>query len=214
MLNDLNVRLKIFALQAFHMLLLMILGLTGIIGMVRIKSEFRATNENHTLALVQLTGILDDVHQIRSLTILAARLPTPDELPALAAEFARIETERVHLWRQSLATDIGGSEAVTALGGERAWQAYLNTVVRPILTASSVPAIKPVVKDPNLETVLETIRHLIVIQKNATSSSYVIANSLFVKFGIFDLILVCAGLGLAGVLLFWDYVRLRRSAAQ
>ncbi len=223
MLDDLKVRIKIFSLQAFHMMLIMIVGVTGVIGMARIKAEFKSANENHTAALVQLSGILDDVHQIQTLVSRAAGGYSEDGQRTLSAEIARLESDRAHLWYDYVATSIGPEEEAIVRRNEQAWRAYAEAIHpapgAPVEVASlqavtlSSPAARPDDAGRALEAVRDGVRQLIAIQGHAADSSYAAANRLFMKLGIFDLVLVCAGLGLAGLLMFWDFVRMRRRPA-
>ena len=64
-----------------------------------------------------------------------------------------------------------------------------------------------------LEAAADSVRRLILLQGKAAEDDYGAANRLFMKLGIFDLLLICGGLGLAALLLFWDFVRLRRKPA-
>ncbi len=218
-MEDLNIRLKVFGLQAFHLALIVIVGVTGVIGMARIKSEFRLSNENHTVSLVQLSGILDDVHQIETLITKAALEPREISQRALVADVARLESERTHFWFEYIATTIGSDEEAVIRRSERAWQAYLGAI-RPTLGASPastgepVSAVRLADAGRNLEVVRGTVKQLISLQGHAADSGYDAANRLFLKLGILDLVLVCAGLGLACLLLFWDFVRLRRSVVR
>ena len=220
MLDDLKVRIKIFSLQAFHMLLIMIVGTTGVIGMARIKAEFKASNENHTAALVQLSGVLDDIHQIQTLVAGAAGASSENRLAEISAPLSRLETERGQLWLDYVASKTGPEEEDAIRRSERAWTAYTAAIhpgpAAPVQVASlqAVPLAVPVVRldeaGRSLDTVRESVRQLISLQGHAADSEYAAANRLFMKLGIFDLVLVCAGLGLAGLLMFWDFVRMRR----
>lgn len=220
MLDDLKVRIKIFSLQAFHMLLIMIVGVTGVIGMARIKAEFKASNENHTAALVQLSGVLDDVSQLETLLARAAGESSESRLRDISAQLARLERDRDHLWRDYVAARLAPEEEAIVWRNEHAWTAYAAALhpgpAAPVQVASlgAMPLAAPVVRlddaARNLEAVRDGVRQLISVQGQAADSGYAAANRLFMKLGIFDLVLVCAGLGLAGLLMFWDFVRMRR----
>ena len=223
MLDDLKVRIKIFSLQAFHMLLIMFVGVTCVIGMARIKGEFKASNENHTAALVQLSGVLDDVHQIQTLVARAAAESSESRLADVSAEIKRLEGDRNRLWLDYIATRISPDEEAMVWRGEHAWTAYSVALhpgpAAPVQVASlqAVPLATPVVRlddaGRNLDTVRDTVRQLISLQGRDANSEYAAANGLFMKLGIFNLLLICVGLGLAGLLMFWDFVRMRRNGS-
>ncbi len=224
MLDDLKVRIKIFSLHAFHMLLIMIVGVTGVIGMARIKGEFKASNETHTLALVRLAGVLDDIHQIQAIVVKASHETAgPREL--LATErLAQLEAERTHLWLDYVSSRISAEEEAIVWRVERSWKSFVSAIrpdrTAPIQVASlqAVPVPSPVVRlddaSSSLDSVRDAVRQLIAIQGRAAESSYAVANGLFMKLGIFSLVLVCVGLGLAGLIMFWDFVRLREGDAK
>ena len=220
MLDDLKVRIKIFSLQAFHMLLIMIVGVVGVIGMARIKAEFKASNENHTAALVQLSGVLDDVSQLQTLVARAAGESSEVRLRDLSAQLSRLETERDRLWVNYAAARVDPEEEAIVWRSEHAWTAYA-AAIHPgpaasvqVASLGAMPLMPPVVRlddaARNLEAVRDSVRQLIGLQGHAADSQYAAANRLFMKLGIFSLVLVCAGLGLAGLLMFWDFVRMRR----
>ncbi len=221
MLDDLKVRIKIFSLQAFNMMLIMIVGVTGVIGMARIKSEFKSSNENHTVALVKLSGVLDNVYQIQALVTKAASGNPEDGVRIVSDQLSRLEAERDKLWLDYVSFRISPEEEAIVWRTERVWKSYAGAVHpgdrAPVQVASlqAVPLPVPVIRlddaSRSLESVRDSVKQLIAIQGRAAESSYAVANGLFMKLGIFNLLLICIGLGLAGLLMFWDFIRMRES---
>ena len=223
MLDDLKIRIKICGLQAFHMVLVVVVGVTGVIGMARIKADFKASNDTHTAALIQLSGVLDRVDRILALVAQA----NGDTNPGLTAEtssvIVRLERESARLWHDYISSRTTPEEEAVIREGERAWKGYAEALhpapAAPVQLASlqAVPLAMPTLRlddaGHGLEAAADSVRRLILLQGKAAEDDYGAANRLFMKLGIFDLLLICGGLGLAALLLFWDFVRLRRKPA-
>lgn len=201
MFEDLGLRIKLFSLQALHLLLIMIIGVTGLVGMARIKGDFKTAHQDRTLALVYLSGALDDIHQIKALIDRAAAGGSGGLQP-LRPEIARLETDRARLWVEYMGTNIPLDEQPIAFRSAKAWTAY----------RADLAAQRPREAAADLEGARTTLRELIDVQERAASQGYLAADAMFIKLGLFDLVLICFGCGIACLLFFWDYVRLRRSA--
>jgi len=214
MFEDFGFRLKLFGLQALHLLLIMILGVTGLVGMARIKGEFKAAHQDRTLALVYLSGALDDVHRIGALVERAAASDDPDAVRALPAAVAGLETERNHLWVEYIGTNMPPDEQAIAFRSAGAWNAYRTSVAAALAASGPEASAAPRLHEAadHLTRTRAALRELIDLQKGAASQGYRAADALFIKLGLFDLLLVCFGCGIACLLFFWDYVRLRRRA--
>ncbi|MEI7607219.1 MAG: MCP four helix bundle domain-containing protein, partial [Rhodospirillaceae bacterium] len=208
MLNNLKIGAKLIAMQSVTLVLLIVIGVSGIFGMSRIKEGLRTVYEDRTICLVQLSHILDDIHRMRSNVLLIAATS-----PATAAAVTERSLQRIadadqdqkKQWKDYTSTYLTPEEQALADDFAPKYKAYerKRTVTLEAVTAGiRGERIDALLADAatSFDATRDALGKLIALQERVAEEEYTSASSLYDRLHSGGIALIAIAIATAALL--------------
>ncbi|NTZ52944.1 ATP-binding protein [Citrobacter gillenii] len=121
-MNRIKIGIKLFILTTFLSSVTMILGLQGLNGMANTKDRLKTVYDNRTVALIQLSGVVNDTMYLLRLIDKLKDEQSPEEITRIIKNSYKIASEREKKWKAYRNTFLTNKETILA----RQAEAHIN----------------------------------------------------------------------------------------
>ncbi|CAK0770355.1 methyl-accepting chemotaxis protein [uncultured Gammaproteobacteria bacterium] len=210
MLDNLKIGTKLIGMQAVVLVLLIVIGVSGILGMAQIKAGLQTVYEDRAVALVQLGQVLDSIHRIRGHILSASGAENDQVRDELLARFDAVDQIRTKFWKEYMATYLTPEEEGLARKFQGDWESYDRK------RQSTAVLLKKGVRDRGLfqaiadagaafDKARDGLKDLIGLQERVAKEEYEKASDLYGNLrtgGIALILIALAAAGLLSLLVF------------
>ncbi len=137
MFNKLTVGVRLGLLVAVLALIIVLVGLAGLRGMSFANDKLKTVYEDRTVALVQLSKVMEASYRVRNNTERAVQAATPAALEAALAQHAKFSEVESKNWKDYMATYLTPDEKLLAEQFQAGWASYFDASAQAVRLAKS-----------------------------------------------------------------------------